>query len=215
MSEMKKMYAAVGAFALAAGATGQVVTLDDFDTGFGFGDGVSANDDAGGDREIATTIVSDQLGLGGMAAFTGVSSNEALVFASGPGVVANLVVGYDPASPLALVQSSGQLEFDFTNVDLAFEFVVALTDVSGFAASKTVSVSPTGGMSMVAAIFGEFTADAGFDFGNVAGVTLTFNTGDTADLDFVLSEIRGNAVPTPGAVSLAVFGAVLSFRRRR
>ena len=197
----------------AALAGNPTLILDDFDA--------DPNDDAGGPRVLSTTIVDNPFGQpSDFAVDTGLTIGSdigAVVFNSGIGVEQEGRINWDnngaglslDAAALGLIG----FEIDFAAIDLDFEYLFRIFDGSGAVAGGTGTFAAGGSRTESIAL-----ADldlTGLDVTDVDRVEIAFNVrGDTASLDFILTEFRA-VVPAPGAAAMLGIGLLMSARRRR
>lgn len=216
MREQNRFFAILGLAAVTgtALAGNPTLILDDFDS--------EPNDDAGGPRAVSLMEIANPFGqIGNFEVDTmlDIGSDEgAAVFNSGIGVQQQGDILWDndgaglslDAVALGLIG----FELDFALIDLDFSYEIALTDGAG----DSIGASGTwlaGGERTESITLGDFTESALFDATDVDAVSISFNIeGDTASLDFILTEFRA-VVPTPGSFLMLGLGGLLCVRRRR
>lgn len=210
----------VSSFVSAAVAGGNpTLILDDFDN--------EPNDDAGGPRELFTTVLDDG-DFGGLQRFDVVTDSMfdgdegSLVFETGTGVEMQSTIRWDNADAgLGLDAAALGLlgfELDFAVIDQDFDLELTLEDGNGLTTSiiRTVLAHNSSDPIRIESFgIGEFDL-TGFDATNVASVEFTFNrrSGVVDGLDFAALEFRA-VVPTPGSIALLGLGGLLAARRRR
>lgn len=194
----------------------QSIVLDDFDS--------IPNGEAGGPREVSSVVNANPFGQ--MSDFDVLTSflfdgiDGAAIFNSGIGVQQTGTINWD-ANDAGLNLDAAALgvvgfELDFLQIDQAFDIMVLLESFEGGSAMATATVGPAMELTTYALPAGAFNLMGGFDFTDVDSVTISFNPadGNTASLDFILTEFRAT-VPSPASVALLGLGGLVATRRRR
>lgn len=204
----------LGAITSAAVAGSPTLILDDFDA--------DPNDDAGGPRAISTSILSNPFGQTANfdvdTALTFGGDTGAAIFNSGIGVEQEGTIRWDNDGA-GLSLDAGALgltgfELDFALIDQDFDYIIRLGDGSGNTLGASGSWT-AGGARTESLALGDFSSSGSFDTSDVDSVEIVFNVrGDTASLDFILTEFRA-VVPTPGSFALLGMGGLVAARRRR
>tara|TARA_R110000782_G_scaffold57258_18_gene119759 strand:+ start:57516 stop:58154 length:639 start_codon:yes stop_codon:yes gene_type:complete len=212
---MRKSLMLLGLAGLAAPALAGAPTLvlDDFDS--------DPNDEAGGPRQLSTTILGNPFGQAANfevdTAFSGGGFNGALFFNAGIGVEQEAAINWNGGIAGlnfdAVAAGVTAFEFDFAAVDQDFTYIMRLFDGSGGSASISGSFL-AGGMRTETLLLGDFSFSS-FDATDVDEIELILNVrGSTASLDFAMTEFRA-VVPAPGAVALLGLAGLTVARRRR
>lgn len=202
--------AATGTAAL-GGAT---LILDDFDN--------IPGDDFAGARTLSTDVIANPFGrtsnfeVDPGLMFLG--DEGALFFNAEIGVRQEGVAVWDnQGAGLGLdINAAGfsGFELDFGAIDQDFGYFVRLHDSSGGLASIGGAFL-AGGARTESIALGDFTLDS-FDATDVDSIEIVFNVrGETASLDFVLTEFRARVVPSSGSLALLALGGMLATRRGR
>lgn len=197
----------------AAAGGGLTIVLDDFDS--------TPNDEAGGPRVISSTETANPFGQPSdffvETGFSAGGATGAAIFNSGIGVEQEGQINWDndgaglnlDAAALGIVG----FELDFLLVDQDFDLQIVLGTNDGGTATIDAMIA-AGGSRTESISLGDFDFGAGFDAADVDSVTITFNSGSVASLDFVVTEFRA-VVPAPGAMALLGLGGLVAVRRRR
>jgi hypothetical protein len=216
MRDQNRLIALLGlaAFAGTAIAGSPTLILDDFDA--------DPNDDAGGPRLLSTSIIANPFGqAANFDIDTGLNIGGdigAAIFNSGIGVEQEGAILWDN-NGAGLSLDAGALgllgfELDFAAIDQDFNYIFRLTDGNGEQLSGSGSFA-AGGSRTESIGLGDLSSSGSFDASDVDSVQITFNVrGDTASLDFILTEFRA-VVPSPGAILMLGMGGLLCVRRSR
>lgn len=202
--------AGLSAPALAGSAT---LILDDFDS--------EPNDEAGGPRQVWSTVLANPLGQASNfdvdTAFSAGGVNGAAFFNAGIGVKQEGTIAWNGGitglNLDAVALGITGFELDFAAIDQDFDFVMRLFDGSGGTASAAGTFLAGGARTESLALSG--FGSASFDATEIDSIEIVFNvSGSTASLDFALTEFRA-AIPAPGPLAMIGLGGLVAARRRR